>query len=253
LAVATRNNPGLVSAEFAERAAAARVAIAKSAFRPTLSVHATYGASGVLANPTSLKSDQPVGSHTREVIASAELTVPLFTGGLHASRVRQAAESDNVQFIAIETARRLAVESVSQAWSLLQSAKDNVSSGQDAVKADEIAYEGIVLETRFADRSPLEAVLAEQELSSSRLALNAAEHDQYVASASLLAAMGLLEGRLLVPGLELYDPETTFNRVRRSGAVPWEGLVEGLDSVGAPRIPSRPGGPPLVLPAPPEP
>jgi outer membrane protein len=253
LAIAIRNNPGIAVAEFAEKAAAARVALAKGEFRPSLSLHATYGESGVLANPSSTRIDQPVGSYQREVIASAALTMPLFAGGLNGSRVRQAAEADTVQIIALETARRLAVEAVTQAWSLWQAARDNVSSGQDAVKADEIAYEGIVLETRFGERAPLEAVLAEQDLAASRLALNAAEHDQYVAAAGLLADMGLLEARRLVPDIEAYDPGASFDKVRRSGAVPWEGLVEGLDSVGAPRDPPRAAGPPLVLPPRPEP
>jgi hypothetical protein len=72
-----------------------------------------------------------------------------------------------------------------------------------------------------------------------------AQHDEYVAEASLLNAMGRLEARSLVKGVDLYDPAKSFNRVKRIGAVPWEGIVEGLDSIGAP----APRATPVATPA----
>lgn len=83
---------------------------------------------------------------------------------------------------------------------------------------------------------------AEQELRNAQLALVNARHDAYVAAAAVLSAMGSLEARYLAADAPLYDPAKSFNKVRRSGAVPWEGAVQALDSVGAPAIRARPTG-----------
>jgi outer membrane protein len=63
--------------------------------------------------------------------------------------------------------------------------------------------------------------------------------DDYLAAASLLSAMGRLEARNILPGVPTYDPEESFQRVKRSGSVPWEPLVEKLDRIAAPVPQSR--------------
>ena len=35
-------------------------------------------------------------------------------------------------------------------------------------------------------------------------------------------------------GVDLYDPAKSFDKVKHIGAVPWEGVVEAIDSIGAP-------------------
>jgi outer membrane protein len=242
LAAADRSNPAVAQALFAERAAAARVVLAKAAFRPSLALRATYGVNGDLANQPAAGLPPP-GSYAQQITASAVLTQPLFTGGLNASRVRQAAETDSSQLMALEAARRVAARTVAQSWSDLAAASGNVASARDAVAADQIAYDGVVQEARLADRTPLEELIAQQELGSARQTLAVAEHDAYVSAATLLAAMGRLDARALAPGLDAYDPRTSFDRVRKAGAVPWEGLVESVEKLEAPRFDPPPPNP----------
>ncbi|MBV9993876.1 MAG: hypothetical protein JO127_01560, partial [Caulobacteraceae bacterium] len=66
---------------------------------------------------------------------------------------------------------------------------------------------------------------------------------EYVASASVLAAIGALEAQSLAPATPLYDPNTNFDRIRHGpGWVPWAPVLEALDRVGAPPV-SRPPPP----------
>jgi outer membrane protein len=88
---------------------------------------------------------------------------------------------------------------------------------------------------------------AQAELREAELAQVRARRDAYVAGASLLNAMGLLEARQLTPGVELYDPASAFERIRRSHQLPWEPIIEGLDSIGAPQIEQRPPLPPATV------
>jgi outer membrane protein len=180
------------------------------------------------------------GSFDHNITAGATLTQPLFAGGMNASRIREALENDNAQRIAVEGAQRAAIQSVAQAWNQLLAARSSNASNEEQVRADQTAYEGVRQEADVGLRTTLDVLNAEQELRNAQLSLVDARHDQYVASAGVLSAMGLLEAKALGDTSALYDPETEFHRIKHAGAVPWEGVIAGLDNAGAPAIAKRP-------------
>jgi outer membrane protein len=245
---AEKDNPGVLLADYAEQAAAARVAAARSAYRPNVSLNASLGYEGSLTNAPLL--GLRTGMYEQNITAAATLTQPLFAGGMNASRIREALENDNTQRLAVEGARRQAMQAIAQGWNQLLAARGATTANQQQVKADQIAFEGVRQEADVGLRTTLDVLNAEQELRNAQLALIDARHDQYVAAASVLNAMGLLEIRNLDANVPAYDPETSFRRVKRAGAVPWEGLVAGIDGVGAPRVQVRPASAPVVLPPP---
>jgi outer membrane protein len=186
----------------------------------------------------------PFVDYDREVSASAVVTQPLFAGGLLTSRVRQAAERNNVDRINIESNRRLVLQSVSQAWNQLLGARASLAANEEQVRAAAIAFEGTRQEAQVGLRTTLDVLDAEQELRNAQFALVSARHDEYVAGAALLSAMGALSAANLTPTVPLYDPKTNFNRVKRSfGWVPWEPVIAAVDSLAAPRIITPPPAP----------
>jgi outer membrane protein len=229
--IAARDNPAILAADFDEQAAAARVAVAKSANHPTVGLRAQVGETGYYANDAALGLTGSLWA--RSITASAVFTQPLFTGGLNQSRVRQALETDNAKRIAIEAARRQTVQSVAQAWNQLAAAHANTASNAEQASADAVAFEGVKQEAGAGLRTTLDILNAERELRSAELALADARRDEYLAGAGLLAAMGRLDVADLDPGLPAYDPQRAFDHVKRAGAVPWDGVVAGLDAIGA--------------------
>jgi outer membrane protein len=237
---ANKNNPGVLSADYAERAAAARVAAAKAAYRPTVTVQAQIGYESPLTSAPLLGLQSGAFDHNIQGVAT--LTQPLFAGGMNASRIRQALENDNAQRIAIETAQRQAVQAVAQSWNQLLAAKSAIASNAEQVRADEVAYEGVRQEAQVGLRTTLDVLNAQQELRNAQLALVDARHDQYVASANVLNAMGLLEAKALGNPVPAYDPVKSFNRIKHAGALPWDGVVAGVDALGSPSVRVRPAG-----------
>jgi outer membrane protein len=231
--VAEAENPTLKKAVITEQSSRAKVAQARAANRPTISLQGTLGYSGEV---------QPFETRDfdRAITAMATVTQPLFTGGLNASNIRAALEQNNADRIGIEAARRQVVQGVSQAWNTMAAAHANTGSDEQQVRSARVAFEGSQAEYRAGLRTTLDVLIAEENLRDAELALVQAHHDEYVAEASLLNAMGRLEARTLVQGVDLYDPAKSFNKVKRIGAVPWEGLVEGLDSLGAPSARAAP-------------
>jgi outer membrane protein len=246
-ATAEKNNPGILSADYAEQGSAARVAEAKSAYRPTVSLSASVGYESSLTSAPLLGLQS--GAFDHNIQGAVTLTQPLFAGGMNASRIREALENDNASRIAIEAAQRQTVQAVAQAWNQLLAARAAIASNQEQVHADEVAYEGVRQESEVGLRTTLDVLNAEQELRNAQLALVDARHDQYVASANVLDAMGLLEAKALGNPVPAYDPEKSFKHVKHAGALPWDGIPASLDSLGSPSVARRPATPAQPHPA----
>jgi outer membrane protein len=239
---AQANNGAVLAAGYSERASRARVAAARAQRRPTVSLRGGLGVSGD-ANG----DDSPFQDYDRALSVSVAASVPIFTGGLTNSQVRQAAERNNAARIAIEGARRDVLQDVAQAWNQLLGQRANLIANEEQVRAARIAFEGTREEAQVGLRTTLDVLNAEQELRTAELALVTARHDEYVAGALVLSAMGDLEARNLVSGVPIYDPAANFNRVSHSwGWVPWEHVVEVVDRVGAPPIGPDPAGSPIA-------
>ncbi|HEX2816037.1 MAG TPA: TolC family outer membrane protein [Phenylobacterium sp.] len=236
--VAEKFSPVLRAQMFAEQASRARVAAARAERMPSVSLHASYGFGGTV---------QPfdTGLYSREVTGSAVVTVPLFTGGLTNSRIRQQVERNNTDRINIETQRRSVLQQVTQAWNQWVSSRANIDSTAEAVRAAQVAADGTRMEQQVGLRTTLDTLNAEQELRNDELAAVAARHDEYLAAATVLSAMGRLEARDLIPTVTQYDPKRNFRKLRFSlGYVPWEEPIAIVDRVLAvPPIPAAQDSP----------
>jgi outer membrane protein len=238
-AIAEKFNPTLRAQQFAEQASRARVAGARAERMPTVSLRGSLGYGGGI-NP--LDTDL----YSRETQAVAVVTVPLFTGGLTTSRIRQSIERNNTDRINIETQRRSVLQSVTQSWNQLVAARANIDSTEQAVRAAQIAAEGTTEEQKVGLRTTLDVLNAEQELRNDELSAVAAKHDEYLAAASILAVMGRLEGKDLIPSITQYDPKRNFRKLRFAlGYVPWEEPISAVDRIlAAPPIPMSADKPP---------
>lgn len=235
LGIAERENANIRAAQAGEEASRARVAQARAQYNPSLNLSATYSTSDRIADFASNFTDNDTA------VARATVSIPIFTGGLTSSRVRQAIERDNAALMNIEAARRDVLRLVSQNWATVLSARAALSANEEQVRAAQIAAEGVRQEAQVGLRTTLDVLNAELELRNAQLSLIGSRRDQYVAQALLLSAMGKLEAANLVgvgPAdnqIELYDPRTNFNRVKNKGSVPvLEQAVEAIDHLGAP-------------------
>src|SRR5690606_14546714 len=190
--------------------------------------------------------------YSRNVTGTAVVSVPIFTGGLTSSRIRQSVERNTADRITVEGVRRGVLQSTTQAWSELVAARANIASTAEQVRAAAIAAEGTRQEQQVGLRTTLDVLNAEQELRAAQLAQVQARRDAYVAAASVLAALGQLDARQLAPGVDVYDPEDNFDAIRTSwGWVPWEEPIAAVDGAMTPKAQEKPlPSAPLASPAP---
>jgi outer membrane protein len=236
--VAEKYSPLLRAQQYAEQASRARVAGARAERMPTVSLRATYGFTGRVEPYDS-------GKWSQNITGAAVVSVPLFTGGLTSSRIRQSVERNNVDRINIETQRRTVLQAVTQAWNQLVASRSNIDATSEAVRAAQVAAEGTHLEQKLGLRTTLDSLNAEQELRNNELSAAAARHDEYLSAAQVLSAMGRLEAKDLIPALTQYDPKGSFGKRRFSlGYVPWEEPIAVVDrALAFPPIPATHASP----------
>ncbi|MGH6993168.1 MAG: TolC family outer membrane protein [Caulobacteraceae bacterium] len=235
-ALAEQANPQILQADYTERSSAAQIAAAKAQARPTLSLQGQAGYYGGNFGGVS-----PFVDYTHDVNASVVLKVPIFTGGIASSQIRQAAENNNVDRISIEATRRKVLLTVAQAWNQLLAARADLLADETQVRASNIAFEGSRQEAEVGLRTTLDVLITEQDLAAAQLALVAARHDEYAAAAALLAAEGDLYAQDL-SDVTAYDPKKNFDRVRKMIGWPLDPVISTIDEIGSPGVPPPPPG-----------
>ena len=226
---ADKNNPQILQAMDEEAQARAQEDQAKSAYGPTLGLRFDAAESPTEAYLPSL--------YDKSLTLALVLSQPIFTSGADASKVRQAADQAAKAATDVEAARRSAVQQVTQSWAQMTSNDSSVEVQEKQVETEQVAVQGYRLEENAGLRQVIDLLLAETELESDQVSVIQTRYTAYVARASLLAAMGTLEAPLLSPGTPAYDPAANLRRVEHIRAVPWEGAIGAIDSIGAPQSP----------------
>jgi outer membrane protein len=206
LALATTKNPDVISALFAEDAARDFVAATKAQLLPSLNLVAE-------ANRTD-DPEQFNGHETTYGTVEAQVTVPLYEGGLIYSESRQAAQKVGQSEGLTDDARRFAVESATAAWETVQAQRANIVSQETAIKADEIAYQGLAAQQRAGLRTLIDVLNAEQELFTDRTNLVRAQHDLAVAEFNLADQIGRLTAADLKLPVNLYNVNRYYQAIR---------------------------------------
>jgi len=220
-------NPLLLQSQLKEKASRDQIAVAKSAYNPTVALQGTVGYIGPIS-PLDTRAYGPNES------ATVTFTLPLLTAGLAASQVRQAMAQNSSDMETIETTRRQVVQGVSQAWSQLLAGQIGVTAGQAQVEAAETALKGSQAEYAYGLRTTLDVLIADENLRAAQLSLAQSRHDAFLAAAAVLMVCGRLEIRSLIPAEPTYDPKRNFDRVDKLSRTPVEAVARIIDGLGAP-------------------
>lgn len=225
--IAEDNSPEFEQALFNEEQSRARLAQARAASRPTLSLRGSAGYTSELFPFATRNFD-------RAVSGELVLSKPIFSGGYTSSVRRQSAEQNSADRLGVEAARRSMVQATANAWNQMLTFRHNIDIQTRQRDAADLAFRGSRIEYRAGERSTLDVLIAEEILRDAELARLNAQHDAYLSEALLLRYIGRLDANDIVSGLPRYEPEDHFRKVEHKGAMPWEPLVRMLDSLGVP-------------------
>lgn len=217
ITLALKQNPNIVQARENEIAADYFVNDAIGAMLPTFSVQGQYGYSqGALSSPFGGAS---IGS-THALTVTGQLNVPIYQAGVEQAALRQAKELHAQTQLNVAVSDRSVRDAVAIAWAQFESAEASIASNEAAVRANEIAYEGVFKEQQVGGRTILDVLNAEQELLNASVALVSAKRNAEVAAFNVLAASGALTAKNLGLKVTLYDPLEHYD----SDANAWVGF-----------------------------
>ncbi|MEZ0497982.1 TolC family outer membrane protein [Sphingomonas sp. IW22] len=220
--LAEAESPTLWQAILNERAGRAQIAAERAERNPILSADASIG----LNDPSGIGFN----NLRRGASAAATLTIPLLTGGLIDSRVRQALANQQSLAFNVEATRRGVASQIQNAWNQAVSSGEQLAIGQAASQAAETALEGVRRSFQEGFRSNFEVLDSEQRLLNAQIIVANAEYQRYASQANLLTYVGRLQAAAL-SAVEPYDMAENLKRQKGKQIDPFQLFVRPLDQL----------------------
>ncbi len=148
------------------------------------------------------------------------ITVPIYEGGVVYSGVRQAKELLGQAQLQADLAREQVRSVVVSNWGAFQNTRLIIEANRAAVRAAEIALNGVREEAKVGQRTTLDVLNAQQALLTARVNLVTSQRDQVVNSYLLTQSVGRLSATRLGLNVMTYDPTIHYDQVKDK----WIGL-----------------------------
>jgi outer membrane protein len=211
--LAFKSHPAVLAAGFDVDVATTSINVAESSLYPTVTLQGSASRSRD-GDPTL----SVFGTDQASVIG--QVTAPIYDGGTAASQTRQAKEISAQSRLVLDQVRNQARTAATGAWVAHEGAKIAVSASESEVRAAGIALQGVQKEAAGGQRTTIDVLNSQQELTSAKARLIGAQRDRVIASYTLLSAIGKLDVKTLALNTPDYLPEVHYHQVRDA----WHGL-----------------------------
>jgi outer membrane protein len=214
-AIETTNHehPAILGASYDVDVAQTSIKLAESSLLPQVSVQAS--ASRSVQTDSSLTT-----TATDQASILGQVNVPIYDGGMAASQTRQAKEVASQSRLVLEQVRNQSRTAVVSAWVSNEGTKVALAAAESEVRAADVALQGVRREAQGGQRTTIDVLNAQQDLTNARSRQIMAQRDRVIASYTLLSAVGRLDVRTLGLNTPDYLPEVHYHQVRDA----WHGL-----------------------------
>jgi outer membrane protein len=209
----SHEHPAILGAAYDVDIAQTTIKVAESSLLPTVSVQASAS--------RAVQTDQTLTTTiTDQASVLGQLNVPIYDGGTAASQTRQAKELSSQSRMVLEQVRNQTRTAVTSAWVSNEGTKVALTAAESEVRAATIALAGVRREAAGGQRTTIDVLNAQQDLTNARTRLIASQRDRVIASYTLLSAVGRLDVQVLKLETPDYLPEVHYHQVRDA----WHGV-----------------------------
>jgi outer membrane protein len=216
-AIAGREHPAIIASEHLIDAAGFMVKSSEGALLPQVSAGASVSTNFREQNPPG--AGAPNGWSDSASIG-ATLTVPIYQGGRASATVRRSKESLGQARIDADVNRDRVRQAVAAAWAQYTASQEAVAANRQLVEAARLALNGVIEERNVGQRTTLDVLNAQADVTDAQINLASAERDVVVASYAILSAIGRLSASQLGLQVAIHRPEEHYNAVKDK----WFGL-----------------------------
>jgi outer membrane protein len=215
--VALREHPAIIASEHLIDAAGFMVKASEGALLPQVSAGA--GVSTNFRDSTAPSPASPNGWSDSASIG-ATLTVPIYQGGRVSATVRRSKEALGQARIDTDVNRDRVRQAVAAAWAQYTASQEAAAANRELVAAARLALSGVVEERNVGQRTTLDVLNAQADVTNAQINLVSSERDVVVASYAILSAIGRLSASQLGLQVAIHRPEEHYNAVKDK----WFGL-----------------------------
>jgi outer membrane protein len=209
----SHEHPAILGAAYDVDVAQTTIKVAESSLLPTVSVQASAS--------RAVQTDQTLSTTTTDQASViGQLNVPIYDGGTAASQTRQAKELTSQSRMVLEQVRNQTRTAVVSAWVSNEGTKIALTAAESEVRAAGIALQGVRREAAGGQRTTIDVLNAQQDLTNARTRLIQSQRDRVIASYTLLSAVGRLDVQVLKLETPDYLPEVHYHQVRDA----WHGV-----------------------------
>ena len=206
-------HPAILGASYDVDVATVSIKLAESSLLPSMSVQGSVS--------RSFQSDPTLSTMaTDQASVMGQLNVPIYDGGTASSQTRQAKEVASQSRMVLEKVRSQSRTAVVSAWVANEGTKIALKAVESEVHSADVALQGVRREANGGQRTTIDVLNAQQELTNARSRLILAQRDRVIASYTLLSAIGRLDVHTLNLDTPEYQPELHYHQVRDA----WHGL-----------------------------
>ncbi|MCK1448189.1 TolC family outer membrane protein [Bradyrhizobium sp. 2] len=210
---ANHEHPAVLGAGYDVDVAQTTIKVAEGSLLPTVAVQANAS--------RSKDSDSTLSTFaTDQASILGQINVPIYDGGTAASQTRQAKELASQSRLVLEQVRSQSRTAVVGAWVSNEGTKVALTAAESEAKAADVALQGVRREAAGGQRTTIDVLNAQQDLTAARSRQIQAQRDRVIASYTLLSAVGRLDVRMLNLDTPDYLPEAHYHQVRDA----WHGV-----------------------------
>ncbi len=195
--------PAVRAASFTQQAAARSIESARDQAGPTVEVVGRYDSDYQDAYGIKRSADYSL---------LLVVKIPLYSGGVIGSQLRQARSTDDQRRLELDSAKRTALRQISQAWSVLQVARAALAPDTEAVRATRDALTGLEAQRVQGQTTTQDVLNGRMDYVQASQTLAQAEHDLTVAEAAMLAAVGQLNAAHFALPVTPFDAEADADK-----------------------------------------
>ncbi|MDO8401373.1 MAG: TolC family outer membrane protein [Bradyrhizobium sp.] len=211
--LAFRQHPAVLAAAFDVDVASTTIRVAESSLLPTVTLQGSVS--------RSRDGDPTLGTFgTDQASVVGQLNAPIYDGGTGASQTRQSKELAAQSRLVLDHIRNQARTAAVGAWVSHEGAKVAVAASEAEVRAATVALQGVGREAQGGQRTTLDVLNSQQDLTLAKARLIGAQRERVIASYTLLSAIGKLDVKTLGLNTPDYLPEVHYHQVRDA----WHGL-----------------------------
>jgi outer membrane protein len=191
--LAVENNPSLRARELSLIAAGHDIATARTAHLPSLGGFVSWGDSATWGESRSNDVIFPANSGSRGTTVGLQLSVPIFTGGLVQSQVRQAVYTRDAVTEQLEQERRAVVRQARNNYRAVETGIAEIGAREQALVSARSALEATEAGFEVGTRTIVDVLLSQQQLFQAQRNYSESRHNFLLNGLRLRQAAGTIE------------------------------------------------------------